>query len=148
MLPYFIIVKDGMAHHLEAKGWRTQDLFAEIGKILNDEQRYEAISEPMKSRRNSLTIYWEYAKKEVGKILHVPLKQFVISNLGRPEVVQYMEERITYGEKMTGYFWLTHLILPVVGAGFLFVYFMLTLVCGCCSFNDVDQEEEEHEKEE
>lgn len=65
-IPYYMIVKDGIVHHLEQKIWETKNLAKELVMINSGEERF-GYSEVVKGPRNAINIFWEYTKKEIGK---------------------------------------------------------------------------------
>ena len=61
--PYVIVFDEGTAYHMRQSGTGTQKLLA----YLEDYKTLANVIEPIRYSRDEATIYWEYAKYDVGK---------------------------------------------------------------------------------
>lgn len=69
MAPYLLFFKDGKAYHLPAKNWNPRDIVKFMGNY-TEEARWV---DPIRPARNSLSIFIEYACREVAN--HRSLQQ-------------------------------------------------------------------------
>lgn len=60
--PYLLIFKDGMAYHGAQGSTPAEQLY----EMVNNPEGYSKINETIKESRSELTIFWEYAKKDLG----------------------------------------------------------------------------------
>lgn len=62
MAPYLLFFKDGKAHHLASKNWNPK----EITTFMTNYTMESRWTEPIRPARNSLSIFIEYASREVA----------------------------------------------------------------------------------
>ena len=65
MVPYYIYVKDNQAYHLEQKLYDAKELAQRLTNIADG--THTGVVETITTPRNKVNIFWEYAKKDIGK---------------------------------------------------------------------------------
>jgi hypothetical protein len=147
MVPYYIYVKDKTAYHMEQKLYDVKDLAAKLTNI--EDGTHSGVVESITTPRNAVNIFWEYAKKDVGKETIKIMKKMHTKWLeGGPEhwlnkeLNPYFGKKV--GDKRKGFNAIVFVGLPVLGVALLLLSMVWSILCCIfCKKKDEVKEKEE-----